>query len=404
MEDAPSRLPCLFCNNPTCDGTCATPAQLGALLNVTTAPAGSPYPGEAGTPAEGRALPPSSSLVTQETSEESVSAKLDREVFNAKHDFDRFMHEKNTELELQREPQIDENSRCAAFRHNSWKINRRRVWDSMRRTGQSNSRMRSFGSCGSFSSIEQHITDANKFRIRCNHCNDRLCVPCGNARAVRLLEALRPMCRDKRLSFITLTLRASKETLTETIDRIYKCFKLLRTMPLWADKVRGGAAFLETKKADGFKRWHTHLHILCDADYMEQGFLSKAWHMLTKDSFRVDIQRVHSEENLQKYVTKYVTKPLSPTFVSDPDSLDEALKSLKGRRLCMCFGDWYGSALTDAEDEGLEFEDVRDYRHFASLEQILIRATAGDRDSVSLLQRMGIDGLWRATLTESPPG
>lgn len=359
-------------------------------MDELTTPAGSPYPGELAAASEGGALPPvpPPSLDSLETS--------------AVDNYNRWLNEKGTELVYDTEIRLDEDSRSARFRHSGWAVNRRRVFESLKRTGQSHGRLRSFADCGSFSSLEQHNDDPTKFRIRCNHCKDRFCVPCGNARAVRVLEGLGMQCRDKRLVFITLTLRAINEPLSECIDRLYRCFKLLRQTEPWIHKVRGGAAMLEVKRSDKMKRWHPHLHILADADYMDQGFLSKQWHALTKDSFIVDIQRVAGSEHLQRYVTKYVTKPLSPTFVACAADLDEAILAMRGRRLCMCFGDWYGTPLNGIEDDELDFNDHRDYHLVGPLEQILLNADAGSRDAINMLKAAGIEGLWRQSLASGP--
>ncbi|MGH7605590.1 MAG: protein rep [Gemmatimonadaceae bacterium] len=298
-------------------------------------------------------------------------------------------------------PTFDDFSNASRFRHSGWRVNRRRVWESMLRTAQSLSRRRSFGSCGSMSWIEQSHSTPGRFRIRHNHCNDRLCIPCGNTRSVKLLSAVRHLTSGKKLVFCTLTLCGKNEPLTNLLDKLYKSFRALRALPIW-ERVIGGCAFLEIKWSDKAQRWHPHLHILMESSYMPQGDLAECWRMITKDSFIVDIRRVETEDMATRYVTKYVTKPLSPTFLNTPKLLDEALTSLKGRRLIFCFGEWYGTPLDTVEDADLDFEgDNPDWKYFAPLELTLAQATSGQKDALFIIRALGVEGLWRASLDSS---
>lgn len=215
------------------------------------------------------------------------------------------------------------------------------------------------------------------------------------------MNCVQHLVQGKRLKFLTLTLCGKKEPLKELIDRLIKSFKALRQMPIW-DKVRGGAAFLEVKWSDKAQRWHPHLHILMDSNYLPQHDISDTWRAITKDSYIVDIQQVESTAHVQKYVTKYVTKPLCHTFVNTPRLLDEALLALKGRRLVFCFGEWYGTPLDSIEDDELELdEDSPDWKYFAPLELTLDRASHGDRDSIQIIRALGVEGLWRLSLDSS---
>lgn len=246
--------------------------------------------------------------------------------------------------------------------------------------------------------IEQSQKTPGRFRIRHNHCNDRLCVPCGNTRAVRLLQCVRHLTAGKKLIFCTLTLCGKNEPLKDLLDKLTKSFRTLRQLPIWS-VVLGGCAFIEVKWNDKAQRWHPHLHLLMESKYIDQGALSECWRMITKDSFIVDIRRVESEEVASRYVTKYVTKPLSPTFLNTPKLLDEALLALKGRRLVFCFGEWYGTPLDAIEEEELGLdEDDPDWQYFAPLELTLSQATSGQRDALFIIRALGVEGLWRQSL------
>lgn len=155
------------------------------------------------------------------------------------------------------------------------------------------------------------------------------------------------------MRFATLTLLGKNNTLRETLDRIYRHFRALRATELWEKTVTGGAAFLEIKWNNNLKRWHTHLHLLLEGRYLAQADLSRVWHGITGDSMIVDIRAVGDGPAAAGYVTKYVTKPLNSSFVNLPDQLDEAVMALRGKRLCLCFGSWYGTSLSEVEEDEL---------------------------------------------------
>lgn len=292
------------------------------------------------------------------------------------------------------------------FRHGGWKIIRERVHASLIRTGQSSSRISAFCSCGAGSWIQRRplaIGNGWEYRIRASCCHDRLCTPCANTRSWRLQLALQSVMKGKRMSFITLTLAGKDESLGEKIDRLYKHFKALRSHPLWDERVRGGAAFLEIKWSDKANRWHPHLHVMADANYIDQGELSTVWRTITKDSYIVDIRRVQDDKQAAAYVTKYASKPLNTSFSNSPVLLDEAVIALKGRRLALAFGDWYGTPL-DLESDSLLDEGEEggsSWENFVPLETLLDEANSGDNEARDMLIRMRAEAQWRMSLDTS---
>lgn len=353
---------------------------------MTTA-SGSPVSGGVGAePPLVRPQPPSTSL---EHSETTVDANP----------IDAFLAEKTLPTNL--EPVLDEISLSSNFRHSGWKQIRRQVFDSLRRTGQASSRVASFASCGSFTVIQRSEIDPTRFRLSCNHCHDRLCTPCANGRSWRLQQALMQQFPVDGALFITLTLCGKKEPLKELVDRLYKSFRYLRSHPTWSDKIDGGAAFLEIKWSDKAQRWHPHLHIVANGRFIDQGELSNAWRSITKDSYIVDIRRIRDKEHAARYVTKYASKPLNTSFSNTPKLLDEAVISLKGRRLCTCFGTWYGTPLDLADDEVLadDLVDAGGWTFWLPLEDVLHAARSGDADAIATIRALDCEALWRATLT-----
>jgi hypothetical protein len=266
------------------------------------------------------------------------------------------------------------------FIHSGWWQQREQVIHSLFRTMQSECRLKAFLACGRSSWIEQNNADPNRFRLRCNHCHDRMCQPCAAARAFRVRTYLMRHIAGRRCRFVTLTLCGRKgDKLVDLVDRLYKHFRALRLHPTWADNVDGGAAFLEIKYSAKARRWHPHLHIICEGKFLPQGELSTAWRSITKDSFIVDVRDAR-DEAVAHYVAKYASKPLNPSFGHNADLLDEAVIALKGRRLCLCFGTWYGTPLQHAEDEELadDEDDAAGWHIFNDLEAAIAAAEAGD--------------------------
>lgn len=356
-------------------------------------PAGSPYPGEGCTQPEGRALPPvpSSSLDTTET---SVSNHVETFLSATP------ASEKGPEFGLW-------DTSAVRFRHSGWRSIREMVHKSLVRTQQPSSRTSSFCTCGAGSWVQRRplaVGNGFEYRIKASCCHDRLCTPCAAVRSWKLQLALRHLMTGKRMSFITLTLAGKDEGLAAKIDRLYKGFRALRLHPLWADKVKGGAAFLEVKYSDKAHRWHPHLHIMADADYIDQGELSTVWRTITRDSYIVDIRRVKDEKQAAVYVTKYASKPLNSSFFSSSTLLDEAVVALKGRRLCFAFGDWYGEAL-DLESESLldegEENDI-EWENYHPLELCIDAASSADAYWKDVLIKCGAETQWRLSLESGP--
>lgn len=292
--------------------------------------------------------------------------------------------------------QIGEPTYAERFRHSGWWPIRRRVMASLYRTRQTDSRIRNFCTCGRAAWIQRSDVDSTRFRVCQNNCHDRLCTPCALTRSFQIRQALYRHCEGKKLKFITLTLLGKGESLVDLVDRLYRSFRALRIHPSWADRIAGGAAFLEIKWNEKKQRWHPHLHILCEGKYFPQHELSSVWRGITHDSFIVHLRPVGTLEKDTGYITKYASKALDSSFALSPARLDEAVVALKGRRLCLCFGTWYGTPLSMAEDEQLadDLVDASGWSNFSPLEEILVRADQGDAYCRHILASMRVDAKW----------
>lgn len=239
-----------------------------------------------------------------------------------------------------------------SFRHSGWAPARHAIARSLRRVAPSLWRINSFQSCGSNAWIDRSDDDPTKYRIRCDRCHDRWCLPCGQERSRVIAHNVHERLNTRRARFITLTLRATFEPLSDRLDLLYSSFAKLRRSRVWANTQQGGVAFLELKISRNAQVWHPHLHILTEGKYIAKQALSNAWKKATDGSYIVDVKKVHNADTAVGYVVKYASKPHDATTIRTPDRLDEAVQALSGRRLCLTFGTWRGVKLTEVPDTG----------------------------------------------------
>src|SRR5947207_2698957 len=134
-------------------------------------PTAVPHP-EASPSSEAVPPPPTTSLDTTETSVGDPIAA--------------FLAEKPTDPLEKLCLEVWEKNVAVRFRHSGWWDIRKKIFSSLKRTGQTSSRLSSFASCGGSSWVQVTKEDPSRLRLSCNHCHDRLCTPCANPRSFRL--------------------------------------------------------------------------------------------------------------------------------------------------------------------------------------------------------------------------
>ncbi len=224
------------------------------------------------------------------------------------------------------------------FRHSGWAPNRNRVLRAFEQTEDAGARCARFRTCGAHAWVFQDPQDADHYRVACNKCRDRFCVPCANERSSLIRRALLKFCEKRDLRFITLTLAKSTRTLSQDIDRLYAAFARLRRLSVWTHTQKGGVHLLEIKRRKSADGWHAHLHVIVEGSWISKSWLSHAWNRVTGDSYIVDIRRVTSTEHAARYVCKYVGKGVHGDVYRDPALLAEAMEAVSGRRLIGKFG------------------------------------------------------------------
>lgn len=267
------------------------------------------------------------------------------------------------------------------FRHSGWAVCRRATDEALQHTSASHERILQFQGCGSNAWVERSEQSPTTYRVRCNRCHDRWCLPCGQERSRVIAHNVREHLDARRARFVTLTLRSDRESLQYLLDHLYASFARLRRTKLWGNTQRGGVAFCEIKWSARNERWHPHLHILTEGRYIAKQALSNAWRKATGDSFIVDVRKVSSAERAISYVVKYASKPHDASIWRIPERLVEAMLAMRGRRLCLTYGTWRGVSLTDVPQSGA-------WTPIAPLADLLSQARAGDPAASQILSHL----------------
>lgn len=272
-----------------------------------------------------------------------------------------------------------ETSAGERFRHSGWARNRSLVRESLARTHQPVNRIACWDSCGYQCYILQSAINPTVYKVAGSNCHDRFCVPCARLRSQCIANALMDHVGGTTVRLLTLTLRHQNMPLADTLDRLYDCFARLRRYKWWPTLVHGGAAFVELTWSPKTGHWHPHLHVLCTGGYLPHNRLKQAWLDVTGDSYIVDIRLARDKGAVLAYVTKYVTKSIGGSYVNRPYLLDEAVRALKGRKLCLTFGDWRGIQLTTVPADA-------DWVNIGSYDSHMARALRGDADAVRIME------------------
>lgn len=264
------------------------------------------------------------------------------------------------------------------FRHSGWQRNRKLIYQSLRRTRQSKSRVANFADCGSTAYVYKAADDPTNFRLGGSSCRDRFCLPCSRDRSRCLATNVLKTLGHRPARFLTLTLRQTDAYLGDVLDKLYDSFRTLRATKFWKRRVKGGCAFIEVKYSTANQAWNVHLHAIVHGTYIPKFDLSRTWHRITGDSYIVDIRSIENEEKIAQYVAKYVSKPFNNTFLGMPDYLDTVTNCMVGRRLCLTFGDWRGVKLTESPNE-------TDWISLGSFHSVVSRAAQGDHECLEAL-------------------
>ena len=198
-------------------------------------------------------------------------------------------------------------------------------------------RATNFLDCRKYAWFTVHQT-TRQVRVMANSCRLRWCPVCAQARFGAIRHSVTEWLKGVRNpKLFTVTMRHDSTPLQEQVDRLYKCFRDLRQHKGLKSRIRGGVWFFQLKRGKSDGRWHPHLHILLDADYIPKRDLSLEWFLTTGNSFIIDIRKVEDPEKVSEYVSRYCARPANLSEFK-PDDQDEIYSVFKGRRLCGNFG------------------------------------------------------------------
>jgi len=192
------------------------------------------------------------------------------------------------------------------------------------------------------------------FRLVTNGCRDRWCEACSSEKRRTIVRNVRDKLEGLELRFLTLTLKSRPDTLTEQLNRLYKCFRMFRQRSRIKKCMKGGLYFVELTVNETSGLWHPHLHVLFVGDYLPKRVASDTWLSCTGDSFIVDIARIQDSGHAAGYLAKYAGKAVPKSVWNSPVHLHEAILALAGRRLFSYFGEFKGLDLSKnpADDVG----------------------------------------------------
>ena len=265
-----------------------------------------------------------------------------------------------------------------SFRHSGWQAQRQRVYDALRSTNQSVSRISAFVDCGIDAYVLRSREDPTKFRLAGSHCHDRLCLPCARDRSRAISAAVLAKLAGQPCRFLTLTLKHTGDTLRSQLDRITRCFSKLRQRAFWKKRVTGGVGFIELKWSTKTDAWHVHIHCLLHGRYLPQVDVSRLWYAITGDSRITDIRFVRDNRQAARYVAKYASKPFDRFVLSQRALLQDVVLATKGKRLVLAFGDWKGVQVTHRPSEAA-------WENLGHVEDIALKAKLGDSLAVEAL-------------------
>lgn len=287
---------------------------------------------------------------------------------------------------------------AVAFRHSGWAHYRARALEALRRAVKSSAVVERFEHCGQNAWVMQSDDDPPRYKVVADTCKSRFCVPCRRAKALRIADAVARHIDPKDCRFITLTLRSRDEPLTDQLDRIYRCFRRLRSTDTWRQTQYGGIAFLELTVSNDL--WHPHFHIISHGTWLDVKELRRTWLKVTGDSHDADIRAIGTVEGAAYEVAKYAGKSFNATVYRSRDHLSEAVIALQKRRTFTTFGTWRNIDLNPPHHPD---EDSVVWQPVDTLANILALARAGDESSRAIVaQLLKETGQCKLDAIESP--
>lgn len=229
--------------------------------------------------------------------------------------------------------------------------------------------------CGDYLHFRHYVTIDTVRLHAAQFCKKHLLCPlCAIRRGAKALaaylqrwEVIQAQKPALRPFLVTLTVKDGPD-LAERFNHLHKSQR-----ELWMQKHRGRGSVLdgvhgavwsyEVKRGQGSGVWHPHLHMIALAESMpDAGQLSREWHVITGDSFIVDVRPISQDDPVSGFIEvfKYAVK------FSDQEPADtfNAWLTLRGKRLLASSGCFRGVVVPDdltddsAGFDGLPYMDL----------------------------------------------
>lgn len=155
---------------------------------------------------------------------------------------------------------------------------------------------------------------------------------------------------------------------------------------------------VEITRNQATKRWHTHLHLIVDGEFIHQKRLSAAWLKATGDSDIVDIRAVHDRKKVANYVAEYVAKPQA-LHTWEAESILEFAGHMHGRRMVATFGKFHATNIDPVEKEP-ESVGKKYVGDTVSLAERAAKGNVRARRACEILYKLG--PLWQMALGVDP--
>jgi hypothetical protein len=251
-----------------------------------------------------------------------------------------------------------------------------------------NRRAQRMGFCCSTPTIR--VRGENKPFAALQRCRDRLCPKCATIRgkccAAKTIALTEKMNAPR---FITLTTKAKDNPLLLDLRHLICSFQQLRQTPEWKSWVKGGVYALEVTFNPSTHRWHPHLHILVDGEFIPQAKLKALWHRITRDSYIVHVKAVPDRQKHARYISAYVAKP-ADLHKWPPERIREYAEVLHGARMIQPFGNCLALHL-DRDEEDADREPTRHVVHGSILKAAADRGDGNAQFARDVFARMNPD-------------
>ncbi|MBA7665312.1 hypothetical protein ES703_73382 [subsurface metagenome] len=179
--------------------------------------------------------------------------------------------------------------------------------------------------------------ETNLVCVISNHCSLRWCPLCAQAKANYIRRSVSDwLPRADHPKFLTMTLKHSKDPLSDQVTKLYESFQRLRDRKEFGELVTGGVWFFQLCRNTQRGEWHPHLHCIITGQYIPYQLLRKMWLEITGDSDVVDVRAVRDLEYVASEVARYASRPAKLSDFGMKHQL-ELYEAMHGKRLC---GKW----------------------------------------------------------------